>query len=241
MLVTKKEKMVKKSRLASGAKFLVNLGVVMGVVCMLAACASTSQARKTTTSGFLKDYSQLKPGGEGQAQLLYIDPAAKFSAYNAILMEPITVYATSADSALAKVPEEEMEELLNYLDVTVREQLSSDYKLVTQPGPGVMRLRIALTEAQGAKVGLNAISSVTPTGLALSGLKKAVTGKSTGVGATRAEMEILDAQSGKRLAAAVDERVGGKTSSFSKWQSAKDAFDYWAQRLKARLAEFRAE
>lgn len=232
---------MKKTRLAFGAESLLCLVVVVGCAFVMAGCASTSQARKTTTSGFLGDYSQLKLGGEGQAQLLYVDPAAKFSTYNAILMEPITVYANAEDSALSKVPKDQLQELVNYLDAAVRAQLAGDYKFVTEPGPGVMRLRIALTEAKGANVGLSAVSSVTPMGLALNGLKKAVTGASTGVGSTRAEMELVDAQSGKRLAAAVDERVGGKTSSFSKWESAKESFDYWAERLKARLAEFRAQ
>lgn len=226
---------------ASATGVFAGLVAVVVVAGLMVGCASTSQARKTSTSGFLRDYSQLKPGEKDQALLVYVDPAAKFSEYNAILMEPIEVYASAEDSNLAKVPENELQELINYFDAAIREQLAGDYELVTKPGPGTMRLRIALTEAKGAKVGLNAISSVTPAGLALSGMKKAVTGASTGVGSTGVEMELLDAQSGKRLAAAVDERVGGKTSSFGKWQSAKDAFDFWAQRLKTRLAKFRAK
>lgn len=223
------------------SKSLIYAVTTLALAGLIAGCASTSQARKVSTSGFLGDYSQLKPGGQGQAQLLFVDPAAEFSAYNAIPMEPIRVYATAEDSALSKVPKEELQDLLNYLDATVREQLAADYKFVNQAVPGAMRLRIALTEAKGAKVGLSAVSSLTPVGLAMNGMKKAVTGASTGVGSTGVEMELLDAQSGKRLAAAVDERVGGKTSSFSKWQSAKEAFDYWAERLKLRLAEFRAK
>lgn len=226
---------------ASATRLFVGVAVAIGLAGLVMGCASTSQARKTDTTGFLKDYSQLKPGAEGQALLLYVDPAAKFSAYDSILMEPIAVYASAEDSALNKVPEEELQELLNYFDATVREQLAGDYTFVNQPGPGTMRLRIALTEAKGAKVGLSAISAVTPVGLALNGMKKAVTGASTGVGSTGVEMELLDAQSGKRLAAAVDERVGTKTSSFGEWQSAKEAFDFWAQRLKTRLAEFRTK
>ncbi len=229
---------MRKTWVTLGTKSLVCLVVAVGLA---GVGDAASQARKTSTSGFLGDYSQLKPGQKGQAQLLYIDPAAEFSTYNAILMEPITVYASAEDSALSRVPKDQIQELVNYLDATVREHLAGDYKFVTEPGPGTMRLRVALTEAQGAKVGLNAVSSITPIGLALGGLKKAVTGASTGVGSTRAEMELLDAQTGKRLAAAVDERVGGKISSFSKWESAKQAFDYWAERLKARLAEFRVK
>jgi hypothetical protein len=227
---------------SSGARWLIRvLFVTLILAGVLTGCASTRQARDTNMAGFLGDYSQLKPGAEGEALLLYIDPAANISGYNAILMDPIRVYAKGKDSPLSKVPLAELLELINYFDATIREHLAADYAFVTQPGPGTMRLRVAITEAKGAKVGLSAVSSVTPAGIALNGLKMAVSGASTGVGSTGVEMELLDAQSGKRLAAAVDKRVGSKTSSFGKWQSAKEAFDYWAEKLRLRLMEFRTK
>lgn len=223
--------------IATGVLALL-LGALTG---FLSGCASTNQARNTETSGFLQDYSAFRSGDEGEAQLLYVDPSAGFGRYKQILMDPIVVYANSEDSSLHKVQPDELKGLLDYFDATVREQLQADYTFVSAPGPDTMRLRIALTEARGANVLLSAASSVTPAGMALNGLKKAVTGASTGVGTVGAEMELVDAQSGKRLAAAVDQRVGTKASSFAEWQSAKEAFDFWAQRMKTRLAELRSK
>ncbi len=223
------------------SKSLVCVFTVVALAGLLAACATTSQTTKVTQSGFLGDYSQLKPGEKDQAQLLYIDPAAKFGKYNKIMMDPIKVYAADEKSSLYKVPKEELQSIINYLDTAVRVQLVEDYTFVSKAGPGTMRLRIAITEAKGANVAVNAMSSVTPAGLALGGLKKAITGASPGVGKAGVEMELLDAETGKRLAAAVDARAGGKASSFSKWEGVQEAYDYWAQRLKARLAEFRAK
>jgi hypothetical protein len=55
------------------------------------------------------------------------------------------------------------------------------------------------------------------------------------------EFEALDSQKSERLAAAVDRRVGnkytGEFNKFSKWRATQAAFDYWAERLKVRLAE----
>ena len=39
--------------------------LLVAIVCLLGACA-TMQARSTETTGFLKDYSQLKEGGDGK-------------------------------------------------------------------------------------------------------------------------------------------------------------------------------
>lgn len=214
--------------------------LALALPCLLAACASTSQGREAKASGFLGDYSQLRPGQEGQALWRYVNLEARPAAYNAILMDPIAVCSSAEDSALAEVPSSEMQGLINYFDATIREHLAGDYKFVDRPGPGVMRLRVAISEAKGAKVVLSTVSAVTPVGLALNGLKKGITGASTGVGKTGVEMELLDSQSGKRLLAAVDERVGTKAGSFGEWQSAKEAFDYWAVQLEARLQEWRA-
>jgi hypothetical protein len=210
------------------------------VACCLVGCASTSQARKTETSGFLRDYSTLQLGADDQAQLVYVSQTANFGRYSKILMDPIVVHASDPKGGLSKVPADELQSIVDYLDTTVREHLQADYTFVTTPGPDTMRLRIAITEAKGANVVLSAASTVTPAGLAINGLKKAVTGASTGVGEASCEMELLDSVTNTRLAAAVDSRVGGKASSFSKWQGVKDAYDYWAERLRVRLAEFRS-
>jgi hypothetical protein len=133
---------------------------------------------------------------------------------------------------------------VNYLDATLRATLKTDYALVNTPGPDVMRLRVAITEAKGAKVALDTFSTLMPIGLALSEAKNLATGSHTAVGSVGVECEGLDSQTQARLFAAVDERVGrkvtGKFDKLEKWRTATDAFDYWAQRLQNRLREERS-
>lgn len=209
---------------------------------LLSGCTSTYQARKAEPSGFLGDYSQLRPGQGDEALLVYVNSRANFQAYNKIMLDPVRIYATR-DSSLAKLPQEDLRRLVNYLDATMREHLAGDYTMVNQPGPGVMRLRMAITEARGAKVVLDTISTLMPIGLALSEVKNLATGSHSAVGSVGVECEGLDAVSNTRLFAAVDERVGrkitGKLDKFDKWRTANDAFDYWAERLQMRLKETR--
>lgn len=205
-------------------------------------CGTTKQARKATPSGFLGDYSQLKPGADGEALLLYVNPKADFKAYQKILLDPIKVYA-GKNGKIAKLPKEDLQKLVNYFDATIREQLKGDYTFVTTPGPGVMRLQIALTEAKSSIVVLDVLSSITPPGIAVSALKELATGSSTATGSVGAECQALDSVSHERLFAAVDMRVGqkytGQFDKFNEWRAAQGAFDYWAQRLKERLREVR--
>ena len=213
------------------------------IVCLLGACA-TMQARSTTTSGFLKDYSQLKAGKDGQALLVYIDPNANLKSYTRILMDPVKLYASSEHS-MENVSLDDRKKLLNYADASIREHLAKDYVFVQEPGPGVMRLRFALTETDSSYVVLDTVSTILPIGLALAGLQTAATGSCSFVGSAGAEMELQDSQTGKRLAAAVDRQVGGKVTGkgdkFDEWHTVKNAIDLWAQRLQSRLAEQRAK
>jgi hypothetical protein len=218
------------------------------VVCTVAvtvglavSCASTQKTRSVKTVGFLDDYAQLQEGAGEQAQRVYINPGAQWSKYNRIWIEPMAVYA-SPKSDLEKLSSEDLNGLVNYLDAKLRQELKGDYRFTESAGENVMRLRVAITDADGGRPVLGVMSTVMPIGLAVSAVKKVATGTHSAVGSARIEMEILDSVSGERLAAAVDERAGAKwdlVGAFSKWDDVRDAFDYWAGRLKTRLAELR--
>ena len=112
-----------------------------------------------------------------------------------------------------------------------------------RPGPGTLRLRIAVTDARGTKPVADTLSTVVPVGLAISALERVALGKTLTTGSVRIEAEALDAQTGARLAAMVDERVGakitGRLDKWKKWQDVRDAFDYWGARMRGTLREFR--
>ncbi|MEI7899925.1 MAG: DUF3313 domain-containing protein [bacterium] len=212
---------------------------------LLSGCASTYQQRSVKGSGFLRDYSQLKDRGGDTAMLSYVDPKADFRAYNKIMLDPVCAYAAGKDSSMAKLSKEQQLLLLNYFDATLRNHLKKDYALVSQPGPGVLRVRVALTEATGSKVVLDTVSTVLPIGLALSSVKALATGEHLNVGTIGAECEGLDSLTNKRLFAAVDARVGRKITlkfdKFSRWHAVEDACDFWAEQLHDRLIEKRGK
>lgn len=217
----------------------LGIAVLAGLTC---GCLTTYQARQANPSGFLGDYSQFREGRDGEALLVYINAKSDFKSYNKILLDPVRIYAAK-DSGLGKLSKEDLQRLVNYLDATLREHLKGDYTFVDAPGPGVMRVRVAITEARGAKVLMDTFSTLMPIGLALSEVKNLATGSHTAVGSVGIEAEALDSMTQDRLFGAVDERVGrkitGKLDKLSKWRTANDAFDYWADRLQTRLAGLR--
>jgi hypothetical protein len=204
---------------------------------LAAAGCTTVQANEAKPSGFLGDYSQLEKGNGDQALLTYVDRSVQWSAYKKIHMDPVTIYA---NENLKDVEPEQLQTLANYLDATVREHLKNDYEFVETAGPDVMRLRVAITEAEGSSVVLDTLSTIVPIGRVITEAKLLAAGTGTFAGAAGCEAELLDSTTGTRMAGAVDRRIGRKSVKgvFSTWSDVENAYDTWAEMLKTRLAEW---
>ena len=218
-----------------------SLAAALTVPLILGGCSLTHQGRSVETSGFLKDYSQLQPGKDDQALLVYVDPKANFKQYTKIMLDPVVVYAAAADSKLRQMPPAELQKLVDYFHSTLASNLGEHFGFAKAPGAGVLRIRVALTEAKGAKVVLDTLSSILPPAVALNALKTMATGSGTGIGEASAEFEAVDSNTGERLAAAVDKRVGnkytGNLDKFEEWRTTQAACDFWAEKMTARLLE----
>ena len=207
---------------------------------VLCGCPTTRQTRTVEKSGFLGDYSQLREGGQGEAQLVYIKPGVRWASYDKVVIDPVTIW-TSGDSSVAKVSDADRQLLADYLDASLRNSLSQMYTLVDRPGPNTLRLRVAITDAKGAVVALNTVSKVVPQLRMLTTVGGLASDTQVLVGRAGVEGEILDGVTEERLAAAVDRRAGTKAlrGGISTWADVQNAFDFWSERLRTRLAELR--
>jgi len=194
-------------------------------------------AAEMKKSGFISDYSGMKPGPEGGADWVYIKEGVNFAQYKKVMVDQVTFFLRD-DAKYKGVNPDDIKELTDAFNNAVRENIGKYYPLVDQPGPDVIRIRIAITDLVPNNPGISAVTTVMPIGLGLSMLKKAVTGKHTGVGETSMEMEILDSLTNERVAAAIDQYSGGKLSGMKKWGSAEEAFKFWTERLRKRLDEY---
>ncbi len=219
-------------------RFILAL-VFLGVT----ACATTQQANDVVTAGFLDDYSILQRGvGDHEALRRYVNPIADWKKYTKVMIDPVQLWMGQG-SSLRNIPTEERLRLTSLLFGKIRDGLLADYRVVREPGPHVMRISVALTEATTSNVVLDTISSVLPTGYLFSGAKSVATGTGTFMGAASVEAKITDAEIGTLLAAAVDRRGGAKSLSGStaKWSDVEDSFQYWASTLRYRLCQWRGE
>jgi hypothetical protein len=221
---------------------MMRLIAALGVVALTAACSVTEQAKPsaletTPTSGFLGDYSQLKPGGKDRALLVYVDPSARWREYKAVFVQPVQFWGG------AKVEPEQQQNLSNYYYNKIREHVSTQLPLADTPGPGVLEVRAALTDTTTATPVLRTVSVVVPQARLLNSVKNLATGSYAFVGVAQSEMEVRDGGTGRRLAAAVDRRSGGlsiRNADVWEWGDAENAMDYWSERVAQRLGELRS-
>lgn len=209
---------------------------------LVGACASTAPAPPVGYSGFLHDYSILTPGeGADEPALRYVSPDANLGSYTKVMIDPVVVYF-GVGSEMHDVPETDLETLANHLYSAMVMRLENDYPIVQRPGPDVLRVQVALTDAKGSDAVMNTISSVMPI-RPISGLTELATGTQAFVGSAGIEARIVDAKSDELLVAVVDRRQGGKQpgKADETWNDVLAAFEYWADRLQGTLAAARAE
>jgi len=216
--------------------------VVALVLLVLTGCAVTRQARSVEKSGFLGDYSQLKPGPDGGALLVYKNPASDIKRYDKVLLDPVAIW-TKSGSELSELSKEDRTRIVNHLYTLLQMRLAKDYKLVTTPEPGTLRIAVAITDADSSNPTLDTVSTLLPVGLAVSTLKAVATGKPASVGDASAEMKVTDATSDDVIYAAVDRRFGTKnpTGLFNRWEDVDSAMAYWADRAAFRLCTDRGD
>jgi hypothetical protein len=218
------------------------MGAACGLAWLLSGCASTQSAPPQRYSGFLEDYSILTPReGSNGAALRFVKPGARLGRYEQLLIDPVVVYY-GVGTGLHDIPEQDLETLANHLYSALVRQLRADYPLVQRPGPDVLRIQVALTEAKPSDVALNTVSSALPV-RPISDLKQVATGTQAFVGTAGIEARIVDGVSGELLAAAVDRRQGGKRLEDTQggWGDVLAAFDFWASQLRHVLAEAREQ
>lgn len=199
--------------------------VAIGLMLMQCGCG----AEEAVTTGFLSDYSRLETKSE--SSLRYVDETA-LAQYSNFIVDRVEVHFHEGAHAIeqkseGKLTEQDLADLTNYFHSAIVEAIDdAGFRVVYQPGPGVARLRVAVTDMEETNVILAAIPQA-----------RLATG--AGVGDASLEAEMLDSQTGRQIGAIVETRAGSRVpfTGLSEWGGAKDAMDQWAKQLRKRLEE----
>ena len=219
---------------------LLAVALLSVAVVSQAGCAAVRGRRDAPArSGFLGDYSQLAPREGFEAHDVYLNPDARWNSYNAIHIDAVTFWVHEEAPSLEA---DERQMLTDLLYTALHDRLSEKFVIVDQPGAHDIRVRAALTQAKGAKVALRTVSSIVPMMFVVSTAAGLSADVAANVGTATLEAELLDAVTGERLAAAVDQRAGTKSilagsRTFKKWGDVQAACEFWAENLTQKLVQ----
>lgn len=181
----------------------------------IAAAAAGCATQASTQSGFLRDYSSLRPTSDGSDKLkariaLHAPEPAALARYRGAYLDPVVVSVTGLDA-------EQTTSLSEILTRSLSEEVGKTWPLVGNPGPGVLRVRAAITGVTKANVALNLAMTAVATPLSNGG--------------AAAEAEIVDGQTGRRIAAltwADEKRFSGQLGFYSETGHARDLLPEFA-------------
>jgi hypothetical protein len=186
---------------------------------LLGGCGASMQPH----TGFLGDYSKLEVRSATSHR--YIAPGNPLRNYHRFMIDPITVYH---NGDIPELTPSQVTQLKNYLHEALTKAISDRYPVVHAPGPGVARLRAAITDIKRSTWWM----SIHP-GTKLTG---------AGTGSAALEAELVDSVSGRQLAALVESQKGNQfeLDTFSELDDVRDVMDDWAKRFRQRLDDAHA-
>jgi hypothetical protein len=184
---------------------------------VLGACAR----QETTRTGFLHDYSAMAPSSGGS---LAYRAAAGAAGYTAFIVDDV-VYMPGAKSEA--LDETDIAALRAHFKSVAHTAFARDFRAVDSAGPGVLRVRLAITGIDKASAVLNYVT--TPLAGPVSN------------GGASSEAEIVDSVSGVRLTALSTHSnatpfKGGLLGYYTKLGHAKSLLQRHAEQLRDQLA-----
>jgi hypothetical protein len=173
---------------------------------------------------------ELTPGARGEAGLRYVNPKGLFTQYDKAMIVVVGFFGSDS----AKVSPKDEQRLTDVLYKNLHEALATRYQVVDEAGPGVMKVEVALMDAEAATPGARSITMVVPQLRVLSAGYALVGGRYPFSGGAQAAVKISDSMTDQVLGVAVDRRAGGgsiETAAQWQWGDAENVIKIWSSLL----------
>ena len=214
------------------------IGLALLPLVLLGGCATTKQAAvedQTAVCGFLGDTCRmLKPGQKGEAAERWVNPNAQFTQYKKVMINVVGFFGADP----SKIPPKDQQTLTNFFQKSLTEELGKKFEVVEQAGPGVMKIQVAILDAEAATPGMRSISMAIPQLRLLTTATSLGTENFPFAGGAEAAAKMTDSVTGQVLGAGVDRRTGAssvRAAAQWQWGDAENAIKEWAQLMATQL------
>ena len=211
-------------RAAHGARFIAALAAT------LALAAPAAQAADPPDSGFLPDYSRLQPVKTklGKDAERWLSPDLTSEKYHAVIIEPVVFFPKPEPTE--QVPQQTLDDITGYLTASVRDVVFDDVPQATEPGPGIVRLQVAVTAVSVGSAGMKPYEFI-PAALVLSTAMRAAGQRSQDV-TLSVEALLTDSVTGEPLGMVVRHGSGEQLKNAKTpltLEQLKKRIDQWAE------------
>lgn len=189
-----------------------SVAALLAVSALLLSGCTSHVADKQHYSGFLANYSQLKPSdsASGEPTLRWISPDYKSSQYQDVLYTPVVFYPAARPTA--RVSQQTLDQIRSYTDIQLKGAIATRLPLVNQASPHTLKVRAAITAVSAENEGVQFYEVVPIAAVVASTM--AASGHRTQNSELFLEIEASDAVTGKPLIRVV-RKAFGKTVSNS--------------------------
>jgi hypothetical protein len=210
---------------------LVAVVVVLGAGCTTTVKRTVEQS--PAICGFLGEdvCDRLKPGGAREEPgLRYVSPQGMLTQYDKVMLVVVGFFGSDP----AKVPPQDEQRLTNLFYKSLHDALAKRYQVVDDAGPGVMKVEVAILDAEAATRGARSFTMVVPQLRVLSAGYATLAGRYPFSGGGSATYKVTDSMTEQILGAGVDRRAGGgavQTVAQWQWGDAENAIKVWSSLL----------
>ena len=200
--------------------------------------APAATAAEPPDSDFLPDYSLLKPVKDPSGNTIerWVSPKFTRENYHAIIVDSVGFYPRPQPSS--QVSQETLDRISAYLTTTLSDVVLAAVPHATEPGPGVLRVRTAITAVSTGATSLKAYELV-PAAFVFSGAMR-LAGKRSQDLTLSVEGLVVDSVSGEPLLMVVRQGKGEQiknTTTPVTVDALKDRIDEWAESAGKLVAE----
>lgn len=213
------------------------LSFILISTALLAGCASNTVSEEKY-SGFLKDYSILKPSADDPDTLAYVSPGVDWKKYSNVMVDRILIITPDSeqqtDSRLLVAIADKFQELL-------KQEISRKFSVVEQAGDGTIRLQAAITGAYTSYEDMKAYQYI-PIAAAFTGAARA-SGAEKKHPRVMTEIRLVDSVNGQLLGQAIDLKANKESEVEGSQITLADVvpiLEQWAQRVSERLVSLKA-
>lgn len=214
-------------------------------VALMAGCAGNGASQGSSTggsapkfSGFLTDYSKLKPVEGIDGTLRYIDTSANLRPYTKVMIDPVQIF-TNPNPEYHGLQPDALKRMTDAFQSAFVGALVGGYQVVNKPGPDVIRIRLAITGVQPTRPDLG-VTDFIPI-KAVFNVARSAAGEAPKVAEISAEIEVLD-PNGRVIGAAVSTRKGDKNLPQGEkitWNDLQSIVNVWAKNMRQHLDQAR--